>query len=79
MSEAARCTPDTIGPRMMALPWPAKPKDTSLTPSNSVGMIWRVSGFICSTRTSGLTMVGRLGPYTSASKMPTRAPICARV
>eukprot|EP00955_Chlamydomonas_euryale_P045534 353182-Chlamydomonas_euryale.AAC.26 len=28
---------------------------------------------------SGLIMTGRLGPYTSASKMPTLAPIWARV
>jgi len=28
---------------------------------------------------SGEIMVGKLGPYTSASKMPTLAPICARV
>jgi hypothetical protein len=34
-----------------------------------------VSGFICSTRMSGLIMVGSEGPYTSASKMPTLAPI----
>ena len=47
--------PETIGPRMMALPWPAQPKETSLTPSNSVGVIDRVTGSICSTRTSGLT------------------------
>jgi len=32
---------------------------------------------ICKTRSSGETMVGRLGPYTSASNMPTLAPIPA--
>ena len=31
--------PDTIGPRMMAEPWPAKPNDTALTPSYSVGLM----------------------------------------
>ena len=64
---------------MMALPWPAKPNDTSFTPSYSVGLRVLVSGSITKTLTSGLTIVGRLGPYTSASKMPTLAPICARV
>ena len=74
-----RSAPETMGPRMMALPCPAKPNDTSLTPSYSVGSSARVAGSILSTRSAGLTMVGRLGPYTSASKMPTRAPICASV
>lgn len=30
-------SPDTMGPRMMALPCPAKPNDTTLTPSYSTG------------------------------------------
>lgn len=60
-----------MAPRMMALPWPANPKDTSCTPSYSVGVMARVSGFMRRMRSSGLTIVGRLGPYTSASKMPT--------
>jgi hypothetical protein len=51
-----------MGPRMMALPCPAKPNDTALTPSYSTGVIALVSGSICSTRSSGLIMVGRLGP-----------------
>lgn len=34
---------------------------------------------MASTLDSGEIMVGRLGPYTSASKMPTLAPIWARV
>ena len=29
----------TMGPRMMALPCPAKPKDTALTPSYSTGVM----------------------------------------
>lgn len=40
---------------MIALPWPANPKDTSLTPSYSHGVMARVSGFICRTRISGDT------------------------
>lgn len=36
-------TPETMGPRMMALPCPAYPNDTSLTPSYSVGMMMRSS------------------------------------
>jgi hypothetical protein len=36
-----------------------------------VGVMARVSGFMRRMRSSGLTIVGRLGPYTSASKMPT--------
>ena len=28
-----------MGPRMMALPCPAKPKDTTLTPSYSTGLM----------------------------------------
>lgn len=32
-------SPDTMGPRMMALPCPAKPKDTALTPSYSTGVM----------------------------------------
>jgi len=54
--------PETMGPRMIALPWPAKPKETSLTPSYSVGSSARVTGSMRSTRTAGLTIVGRLGP-----------------
>lgn len=38
-------TPETIGPRMIALPCPAKPKDTNLTPKYSVGRILLLSGF----------------------------------
>ena len=71
--------PETMGPRMMALPWPAKPKDTTFTPSNSGGRMALVSGSMTNTGGSGFTIVGRLGPYTSASKMPTLAPIWARV
>lgn len=38
-----------------------------------------VSGSISRTGRSGDTMSGSEGPYTSASKMPTLAPICASV
>jgi hypothetical protein len=38
-------TPETIGPRIIALPCPANPKDTNLTPKYSVGMIVLFSGF----------------------------------
>lgn len=38
-------TPETIGPRMIARPCPANPKDTNLTPKYSVGMMVLFSGF----------------------------------
>ena len=37
----------------------------------------RVAGSMIMTRGWGLIMVGRLGPCTSASRMPTRPPICS--
>lgn len=39
-------TPETIGPRIIARPCPANPKDMSLTPMYSVGMIVLFSGFL---------------------------------
>ena len=63
----------------MAAPWPAKPNETSFTPAYSQGVIARVSGFISISGVSGLTIMGSEGPYTSASKMPTFAPIIASV
>ena len=62
---------------MMALPWLVCPNDTSFTPAYSHGVSSFVSGSICRTLTSGEVIVGREGPYTSASKMPTLAPIIA--
>lgn len=38
-------TPDTIGPRIIARPCPANPKDTNLTPMYSVGIMVLFSGF----------------------------------
>ena len=38
-------TPETIGPRIIARPCPANPKDTNLTPRYSVGIIVLFSGF----------------------------------
>ena len=63
----------------MALPCPANPKETMPTPSYGVGFIVPVSASIWSTACSGLVIVGNDGPNTSASKMPTFAPIIARV
>lgn len=37
-------TPETIGPRIIARPFPANPKETSLTPIYSVGMMVFFSG-----------------------------------
>eukprot|EP00959_Pyramimonas_sp_CCMP1952_P236913 4951152-Pyramimonas_sp.AAC.1 len=66
-----------MGPRMIALPCPAYPKETADTPWYSTGEIILVSGSIIRTVCSGEIIVGRDGPYTSASKMPTFAPIIA--
>lgn len=38
-------TPETIGPRIIARPCPANPKETNLTPMYSVGIMVFFSGF----------------------------------
>lgn len=72
-------TPETIGPHIIARPCPANPKDTSFTHRYAVGIMLLFSGFISRSRLSGETIVDKLGPYTSASKIATRAPIPAKV
>ena len=47
-------------------------------PSYSTGVIVP-SSFISNLSNAGVIIVGKLGPYTSASKIPTLAPICASV
>lgn len=44
-------TPETIGPRIMARPCPANPKETNLTPMYSVGIMVFFSGFCSNTQT----------------------------